>query len=71
MGPVRGDGVHDIGGDGGEERMEPPDVEQGCLVGVGGRVEVWDAAHDQAARDVLRCPGGCEGGERDLGDLGP
>ena len=71
MGPVRGDGVHDIGGDGGVERMEPPDGKQRCLVGVGGRLEVGDAAYDQAAGDLLRCLGGCEGGERDLGDLGP
>ena len=41
------------------------------MVAVGGRVEVWDAAHDEAAGDVLRCLGGCECGEGDLGDLGP
>ncbi len=71
MGLVRGDGVHDIGGDGGEERMQPPDFKQGFLLGIGGRAEVSDAAHDQAAGDALGCTGGCEVGERDLGDLVP
>ena len=36
VGSVRGDGVRPLFGDGGEECMEPPDVEQGCLLGSAG-----------------------------------
>ena len=50
VGLVRGDGVHDVGGDGGEEGVEPPDVEQGALpAACFARVEVGDAAHHQPA----------------------
>ena len=59
----RGDGVHLIFGDGGVERVEPPDGKERCLVGAGGCARVGDAARDEAAGDLLGCLGGREGGE--------
>src|SRR5664280_1782633 len=55
---------HGVQGAGGEERVEPPGLEQGCLPGVG--VEVGDPAHDEPPGDLV---GLLLRGERDLGDL--
>ena len=55
VGLVGGDGVQLLGGDGGEEGVEAPHVEQGALpvrlLALG--VEVGDAAHDEPARDLV------------------
>ena len=40
-------------GGGGEERVEPPGVEQRVLPGGLVRLQVRDAAHDQPAGDLL------------------
>ena len=54
---------------GGEERVEPPDVEQAGLVRVGGGVDVGDPAHHESAGHVVGLARGGERGETDLGDL--
>src|SRR6478752_2811528 len=68
VGLVGADGVQ-VGG--GEKRVEAPHVKQGGLPVAAGLVEVGDAAHHQAARDLLGGLSGAERGERNLGDLGP
>lgn len=72
VGRIGRDGVEQVGVGGGEERVEPPLVEQGVLTGGGVcfGVEVRDPAHHQPARQLL---GLLLRGERsgDLGDLRP
>jgi len=53
VGLVRGDGVEVLGAGGGEERVKAPRVEQRVLPARRAGVQVWDAAHDQAAGDVF------------------
>src|SRR6478735_6022805 len=60
VGFVRGDGVQ---GAGGEERVEPPGVEQGGLPGNGFGVEVGDPADDEPAGDLLTVLPGLERNE--------
>jgi len=64
---VRGDHVQLAGG---EERVEPPDVEQRGLRWVLVGVEVGDAAHHQPPGHLLAGLLRAERGEADLGDLG-
>src|SRR6476469_4465920 len=68
VGLVGADGVK---GGGGGRRVEAPHVTQGGLPVAGGLVVVGDAAHHQAARDLLGGLSGAERCERNLGDLGP
>jgi len=66
------DGVEHLGVGGGEERVEPPEVEQSVLpvskVLFG--VEVGDSAHHEPAVDVVGLLLWSERDERGLGDLG-
>ena len=71
VGFVGRDGVGDLGRGGGEERVEPPQVEQtGLLCWLFG-VEVRDPADHQPTGHLLRLGPGSERCEGDLGDLGP
>jgi hypothetical protein len=73
MGLVRSHRVKQVGVGGGEEGVEPPHVEQGVLASslVLLRVEVRDPADHEPAGHVVGLLLRSEGGERDLGDLGP
>src|SRR5665647_1558712 len=64
VGLVRGHGVQGAGGEG---RVEPPGLEQGCLPGVG--VQVGDPAHDEPPGYLVGLLLRGERGEPDLGDL--
>ena len=72
VGLVRGDGVEHVGVGGGEERVEPPQVEQRVLPGglaLGLRSGIRRTTSRPGTLLGLRL---CrERGERDLGDLGP
>src|SRR5450759_4772732 len=68
VGGLRGE--HRLGG-AGEDGVVAPGGEQGALPGRDrGRVQAFDAAHDQPGTDVLTVAAGGERGEGDLGDLG-
>ena len=64
VGFVGGDGGEVVGVGGGEEGVEPPDVEQGALALLSSRSQVRDAPHDQPARNLMGFLLGGERGER-------
>ena len=66
VGFIRVDGAL---GAGGEERVEPEQVEQGALTGGDGFVQFRDAAHDQPPENLLAFLLRPERGEGDLGDF--
>ena len=72
VGLVRGHGVEDGGVGGGEERVEPPDVEQACPArrrGAARRGSPGSGARSAGPAPARPSLGG-ERGEADLGDLG-
>ncbi len=66
---VGGDSIEVVGVGGGEERMEPPDIEQRALTLVFLRSQVGDTPHDRPPGDLMGLLLGGERGERGLGDL--